>query len=356
MKHITILGWTGGFGKWLAEYILRNFSHISDSGAEKLRLTITGRNTKKWQDAAKEIWAVYIQDNQKAVQDADIVIYAVSIAYMQETIESTLDALKAWAIVLDVTSVKQMPVKAFSQARKDIIVIPTHPMFGPYILDIAGQVIVLTADEWTQKKQEYQILIDFLRAKKARVIESTPKYHDQIMAVVQWLTHLSIFVMAETMKRLQFDISASMDFVSPIYKIMVSSVGRYLSQNPWLYADIQIYNSEIWKVHENFLDAAKDFHTSIKDRDIQAFCSDRESAREFFGEENCQIGHAYTDKIIYLLWRQVDLIKENIGNRVTLKDIYSWEVIEGQLVKYENNKIFLDSGECYSIDFYELIV
>jgi prephenate dehydrogenase len=70
-------------------------------------------------------------------------------------------------------------------ARGDIIVIPTHPMFGPYISSIAGQVCVLTPEETVKNTAEYKFLKNFLKIKQAKVIESTPAYHDKMMAVVQ---------------------------------------------------------------------------------------------------------------------------------------------------------------------------
>jgi prephenate dehydrogenase len=71
------------------------------------------------------------------------------------------------------------------QKRDDIIVIPTHPMFGPYISSIAGQVFVLTPGKIVEKTPEYLFLKNFLKTQKAKVIESTPEYHDKMMAVVQ---------------------------------------------------------------------------------------------------------------------------------------------------------------------------
>jgi prephenate dehydrogenase len=129
--------------------------------------------------------------------------------------------------VADVTSIKKFTSKVMS-SRDDLIVIPTHPMFGPYISSIAGQVFVLTSDDKNKQTPEYQFVKNFLEVEKAKVIEATPEYHDRMMAVVQGLTHLNMFVVGETMKRLGFNIANSMDFISPIYKLMVSSVGRYV--------------------------------------------------------------------------------------------------------------------------------
>jgi prephenate dehydrogenase len=67
----------------------------------------------------------------------------------------------------------------------DVLIIPTHPMFGPYIDNIASQVFVLTPDDKTKKDLRYQWLKNYLISKGAKVIETTPSYHDKIMSIVQ---------------------------------------------------------------------------------------------------------------------------------------------------------------------------
>ncbi len=329
--NITILWGTKGFGEWLTDYILRNFE-------KQVNITTTGG----------------CDDNIEAVKSADIVIYSVPISLTEKIISETLPHLKRGAIVADVTSIKKFPSKAMNQ-RKDIVVIPTHPMFGPYISSIAGQVFVLTPEDTVKQTDEYKFLYNYLQSQKARVIESTPQYHDKMMAVVQWLTHLNMFVVGETMKRLDFNIADSMDFISPIYKLMISSVGRYLWQNPWLYADIQMYNDEVLGVHESFLDTANNFHTSVKNKDYDKFCSDIISAREFLWEKSCEQWQEYTDKIIYMLGEQLDIIKRNIGQKIGLKNIYTQEYVEGKLEHYKDGNIFFPQGNIYKIDRYEVI-
>lgn len=350
--NLTILWWTDGFWKWLAEYVLEHFW-------KDVSLTITGRDIERWEELQSSLYKknneyklCFTTDNIRAVQDADIVVYSVPIAKTEQVIHDTLPYIKAWAVVADVTSIKKFPSKAMRQ-RDDIIVIPTHPMFGPYISSIAGQVIVLASDEKNTQTKEYAFLKKNLKLQKARVIEASPEYHDKMMAVVQGLTHLNMFVVGETMKRLQFNIADSMNFISPIYKLMISSVWRYLGQNPWLYADIQMYNDEVLWVHEKFLDTAKNFHTSVKEKDYDKFCQDVVDARDFLWKENCDAGQEYTDKVIYMIGQQVELLKKNIWKEILIKDIYSLEEIRGTLEKYENGTIFFASWE-YSIDQYEV--
>ncbi len=348
---ITIIWGTDGFGKWLAKYAAKHFStYISE-------LTVTGRSSEKWQQLIEEMRSEsvrFMSDNIIAVQWADIVIYSVPISKTQEVIETTLPYIKPWAVVADVTSIKAF-VSRTMQMRDDIVVIPTHPMFGPYIQTITGQVIVLTGDEKTKNTLSYQALKSYLSTERAKVVEVTPKEHDRMMAVVQWLTHLNMFVIGETMKRLNFHIGESMNFISPIYKIMISSVGRYLGQNPQLYADIQMHNEEVLEVHEAFLETAKNFHSSVSTKDATKFITDVEQAKNYIGTEYCEEGQRYTDKIIYMIGRQQEILKNNIWKKIFLRDISSWELIEGELEKYENRKIFLKSWDIYMIDQYEII-
>jgi len=321
MKQIyklTILGGINGFGKWLCEYIGKEFPSLVD-------ITVTGSKS----------------NNIVAVKDADIVIYSVPISKTEQIIEETLPYIKSWAVVADVTSIKKFPSKAMNK-RDDIIVIPTHPMFGPFISSIAWQVFVLTPEERIKDTSEYLFFTEYLREKKAKAIVATPEYHDKMMAVVQWLTHLNMFVVGETMKRLGFQISESMDFVSPIYKLMISSVWRYLGQNPGLYADIQMYNDQVLEVHEKFLDTAKNFHRSVQEKNIEKFCGDIVSAREFFGMEHCETWQEYTDKVIYLLWKQLERLREKQWVIIKLKNIYSWEEISGKLLDFNEKEIFLE--------------
>jgi len=58
------------------------------------------------------------------------------------------------------------------------------------------------------------------------------------MLFVQGLTHYVTLCMADSIRRLGMDIAATKEFTSPVYQIELSLVGRLLSQDPDLYADI----------------------------------------------------------------------------------------------------------------------
>lgn len=346
MKKIWIIWGTRWFWLWLASYIKENTS-FSD-------ITITWRNVEYGEKVSKQYNIKFSNDNESVVKNSDIIFFSVPISYMEETIKELSPKAKPWSIILDVCSIKSFPSNAMKKyASKNCLVIPTHPMFWPYIKSITWQIIVLTPDEETKKDERYIILKKFLKEKWAKIIETSPSYHDKMMAVVQGLTHINMFTIWETIKRLNIDIEESLNFVSPIYKLMIASVARYVWHDPKLYADIQMYNKEILNVHKTFEEVIKDFNHVVDTKNEEEFISIINWTRNFFGKKT-EFWQKYTDKIIYLQTKQIEKINNNIWKTLTFENIYTWKIITGKIKKFEDNDIFLDNNDI--IDLYEYVV
>lgn len=343
---ISIIWWTRWFWLWLANYIKEN-TKFSD-------ITITWRNIEHGKEVAKKYNLNYSNDNEKSVKNTDIIIFSVPISYMEKTIKHLAPKVKSWSILLDICSIKWFSSQTMKKyAPKDCLVIPTHPMFGPYIESIAWQIIVLTPEDNVKKDKRYGLLKDFLELKWVKIIETTPSYHDKMMAVVQGLTHINMFTIWETIKRLRIDIKESMKFVSPIYKLMIASVSRYIWQDPKLYADIQMYNKEVLKVHKVFEEVMQDFNYVVDTKNEDKFISIIEWTKNFFWKKS-EFWQKYTDKIIYLQTQQADLINSNIWKKLLFKNIYTWKTIIDIVKKIDNNNIYLHKWTI--IDLYENVI
>ena len=118
-----------------------------------------------------------------------------------------------------------------------------------------------------------------------------------MMAVVQGLTHYVTLCMAESIRRLGLDIDATREFTSPVYQIELSLVGRLLSQDPDLYADILQLNPYVPEVLEACRSSAGDLAAIIGSHDPELF-------RAFFAENShhfgpfCTEGLKMTDTLI----------------------------------------------------------
>jgi len=342
-QKITIIWWTDGFWKWTAEFLVKHFWN-------DIELTITWRNIEKGEKLAKKLSITFSTNNIESVKNTDITIFAVPIAFMEDSIKQIWPNLKENSVVLDVCSIKDFPSNALKNySPKSVLVIPTHPMFGPFISSIAGQIFVLTPEEKVKADFRYKFLVDFLKRSSAKVLETTPKKHDRMMAVVQWLTHFDVFVFGETIKRLWVDIDTSLNFVSPVYKLIISSVARYMNQNPWLYSDIQMYNKEILNVHKTFIEVSWEFNKFVEEKDEESFIKTITKTQKYFWE-NAQKWQLYTDKIIYLISKQIELIEKNIWKKLNFENIYSQEIRKEKIIDFKNDIIYLENKEELKLD------
>ncbi len=126
-------------------------------------------------------------------------------------------------------------------------------------------------------------LLTIFKNEGAECTITTPEAHDRMMAVVQGLTHFVTLTMADTIRRLGIDIETTQAFTSPVYQMELSVVGRLLSQDPDLYADILQENQFVPEV----LDACQDAVSNLTDI---VTAGDPDRFREFFRKNNRHFG------------------------------------------------------------------
>jgi prephenate dehydrogenase len=172
--------------------------------------------------------------NHDLAEQCDLVIVSVPIHDTVRVIDDISPVLTREQILCDFTSLKTAPVAAM--LKSDARVIGLHPLFGPTVPSLRNQTIIVCP-----ARAEDHIVQSFLSLfshEGAQCTVTTPEHHDRMMAVVQGLTHFVTLCMAESVRRLGIDIESTRAFTSPVYQIELSLVGRLLSQDPSLYADI----------------------------------------------------------------------------------------------------------------------
>ncbi len=118
-----------------------------------------------------------------------------------------------------------------------------------------------------------------------------------MMAVVQGLTHYVTLCMADSIRRLGMDIGATREFTSPVYQIELSLVGRLLSQDPDLYADILQQNPAVPEVLEACRASAADLAKIVGSKDPELFKAFFEKNTRHLGP-SCDEGQKMTDTLI----------------------------------------------------------
>lgn len=215
-----------------------------------------------------------------AAAAADVVVISVPIDVTEDVIREVGPHVREDALLMDVTSVKEAPMRAMLASTRGSVV-GTHPMFGPSVHTLQGQRIVMCrgrGDRWAEW------VIHTLTARGLVVAETTPQQHDRAMSVVQVLNHFQTQVLGLTLARLGIPLEESLRFTSPAYLLELYVAARHFAQSPALYGPIEIRNPRSGEVTRAFTEAAREVGDIIATGDQLAFERMFEEVRTFFGD------------------------------------------------------------------------
>jgi prephenate dehydrogenase len=231
--------------------------------------------------------------NTKLAEQCELVIVSVPVHDTVRVIEEIAPILTKDQLLCDFTSLKTQPVAAMLKSKAHVIGL--HPMFGPTVKSLRHQTIIVCPARADEAK--IHALLSIFRAEGAECTITTPEQHDRMMAVVQGLTHFVTLCMADSVRRLGIDIGKTQAFTSPVYQIELSLVGRLLSQDPALYADILQQNPYVPEVIAACSSSAGELSAIVKAQDPEEF-------RKFFERNSrhlgayCGDGQKTTDALI----------------------------------------------------------
>ncbi len=213
------------------------------------------------------------------VKKSDVVIVSVPIDKTEEVIKKIAGKLRPSQLIMDLTSVKEMPVREMLKGKASVIGL--HPMcndttFGP------GQKIIVCpkrAGKWMKWVKEV-----FEKEGGLILHKLTPKKHDEIMSMVQGLVHFAEFTFGHALKKHKIKVKDLLPFASPASSLKIEIASRLLSQNPNLYGNIQIQNENTEKVTKSLIESAEELHEIIASKDLKKFESYFGNAAKFLGD------------------------------------------------------------------------
>ncbi len=174
MKSLSIIGF-GQFGQLAARHLKAHFDvlvHDAALGAEA---------------AARAMDVGF--GSLEAAAECEVVVVAVPVPAMEGVFEALAPRLRPGALVIDVGSVKMLPVSwmmAHLPAHVDLVA--THPLFGPQ--SARGGLAGLRFVVCPVRGERHEQVATFGRSLGLAVTVTTPEEHDREMAYVQALTHL----------------------------------------------------------------------------------------------------------------------------------------------------------------------
>jgi len=241
MKKINlgIIGGTGGIGRWFAHFFEK----------EGCQVLVSGRNSGL--------------DYPALAKQCPIIMVSVPIGVTCQVIEQVGPLMPESSLLMDLTSLKEEPVKAMLQSSRSEV-IGLHPLFGPKIKSMVGHNIVLCparTGHWLPWIKEI-----FLK-NRARLIETTPEHHDEMMAIIQGLNHLNSIILGLTLGRSGFDLEELKQYATPIFKTKLDILKKIFSPNSRLYAEIITRNPHIHKVLKGYMESLSELKEWIDRKD-----------------------------------------------------------------------------------------
>ncbi len=251
--RIAILG-AGKMGVWFAKFFL----------SEGYSVVVADRKKEKLAKLKQEL-AVETADFAEAVGKADRVLICVSISAFEEIVKKISSAVSDGQIIMDICSIKDVPVKTMHTHLKDGLILGMHPVFGPGSTTIENKAFVLTPTN----SQEEAFAKDFkkwLETKKARVFVMDPQKHDQLMSVVLGLPHFLGLVACDTLLE-EANYHETKDVAGTTYRILFTLAEVAALENPELFASLQLTLPELEKIESSFIGKANEWLNLIRQKD-----------------------------------------------------------------------------------------
>jgi chorismate mutase / prephenate dehydrogenase len=215
----------------------------------------------------------------KRIAAADVVFVAVPMTDATRVTAELAPLVREDALLCDINSLKREVCAELRACRGEAV--GTHPMFGPTVGSLRRQKIVVCR---IKPGPMSQWLEGELGRMGAELIESDPDTHDRMMAIVQVLTHFGILVMGQALAKSGVPLAETLRYMSPIYRLEVSIVGRLFSQSPELYREILMSNPHGVPYRDLFVAQARELADMIARGDRESFVARFRETSTFFAE------------------------------------------------------------------------
>ena len=225
---VAIIGGAGKMGRWLSGFLLE----------DEFRVTIADTDEKSLADAGLQLGVDIAGNNIDALKDADYILLSVPIEGFEEVLKEIGPHVQSDQVVIDITSTKERPIDLMHRYIENGRILGAHPLFGPGAGSIANKNVVLTPTDDEEAALADKITT-YLEAKGARVSRMTPQEHDETMSLVLGLSHFIALVAADTLLS-SGEIRPMETSGSSTYKVLLTLIESVLSEDPELYASLQM--------------------------------------------------------------------------------------------------------------------
>lgn len=215
----------------------------------------------------------------KLCEGIELAIISVPIEVTNAVADRLGPHLPADCVLADITSIKESPLNAMLGSHGGPVV-GLHPLFGPTTSTMDKQIVVVTPG---RNLPACKWLIDQFSVWGSIILQVSAKEHDEVMSIVQTLRHFATFAFGQFLRRRHVDLSRTLEFSSPIYRLELGMVGRLFAQDPSLYSEIIFASPERLTLLKDFLTSLSENLAMIEKGDKDVFNSEFRKIADWFG-------------------------------------------------------------------------
>jgi prephenate dehydrogenase len=254
--RIAIIGGAGRMGEWFTRYFLKQGHEviISDVRADKARVI------------ANSLGVTLASNNVEAARMADLTFVSTPIDVTPKVLSEISPELREPMIVAEISSIKSRIMPVLKKiAEKGVRTLSIHPLFGPGLQEISGEKIALIP---VHNQSAEEALTKSLFP-GARIITVECEKHDRVMALTLALTHFINIVFASVVSEEEMQILKQLGGTTFTLQLAISE--GVMTEDPMLYASIQIDNEHTLNYLENFMLKANLLKEIVRKKDFDGF-------------------------------------------------------------------------------------
>ncbi|MEM2099596.1 MAG: prephenate dehydrogenase/arogenate dehydrogenase family protein [Candidatus Bathyarchaeia archaeon] len=287
---IAVLG-AGKMGTWFTKFFLE----------EGHSVVIADRNKEKLSKLKTEL-AVETADFADAVKGADSVLICVAISAFEDVVKLIAPSIRQGQIIMDICSVKVVPVKVMHKHIKQGLILGTHPVFGPGSKGIKNKAFVLTPTNPKEEKFAAE-LKKWLEQRKAHVFVMSPEKHDELMSAVLGLPHFLGLVACDVLLERE-DYAETKKVAGTTYRLLFTLAEVTALENPELFTSLQLGLPEITKLETHFIEKAHEWLRLVQQKDPTAIAQKMAQLKAKLAKANGDYARSY--EIMYKMLEAVE--------------------------------------------------
>jgi len=253
---VAVIGGAGRMGRWFVR-------HFVNQGEE---VAISDIIRSEAESVAMSTGAKVAEHNLEAVEDADLVVVSTPIEVTPKVLEEICSALRPSATIMEISSLKSKVVPVLERiAKRGVKAVSVHPLFGPGVQRLAGERVALipVSDPTSELRLGRNLFPE------AEIVVVDVEEHDRAMALTLSLPHFLNVAFASVVG--EEDLNVLKKLGGTTFALQLVLAEAVMTEDPDLYASIQMGNLYTVECLERFLQRAGILRDHVAEKDVRSF-------------------------------------------------------------------------------------